>query len=123
MKNTSKQLKQISNKHTIYCDKNLIKLKKDLNRQFDHVSTQLFRSEYELFLLKKKINYLYEEYDSLFILESPIPNFEERLKTSEINTDKIYDFFNSIPDFKEIDELTKLNNNITELLNSYRERI
>jgi hypothetical protein len=94
MKNTSKQLNQISNKHTISCDKNLIKMKKDLNRQFDHVSTHLFRSEYELFLLRRLC--------SIFTC---------------------YEFFDSIPNLQEIDELIKLNKTSTELLDSYRERI
>ena len=113
MKNTSKQLNQISNPHTIYCDKNLNKIKKDLNRHFDHVSTHLFRSEYELFLLRKEIKCLREEYDS----------YREPSTLVVVLYDKLHDFIDSIPNLQEIDELTKLNKNTTELLNSYRERI
>ena len=139
MNNTSKQLKQISNKHITSeefqkkvnenhieiihdndseefrkkCDKNLIKLKKDLNRQFDHVSTHLFRSEHELSLLRKEIKCLREEYNL----------YREPSSLVVVFYDKLHDLFDSLPTLQEIDELTKLNKTSTELLNSYRERI
>ena len=75
-------------------NKLLEKINKDLNRQFDHVSTHLFRSEYELFLLRRLCSKF-----------------------------TCYEFFDLIPNLQEIDELIKLNKTSTELLNSCRERI